>query len=140
MHLLCPHCQNLIELAKISHREEIFCPSCGSSFRLEGESTTGWVPPKGQKIGKFELIDFVGQGAFGTVYKARDPEQDRVVAVKVLRATNLGGSSGRNRGRPNGQRMNGWQWNGPGGCGQTSWRFPSRRGCCQGRWCHPRSG
>ena len=28
-------------------------------------------------------MDTVGVGAFGTVYKARDPELDRVVAIKV---------------------------------------------------------
>src|SRR5581483_11229060 len=33
----------------------------------------------------------VGQGAFGTVYKARDPELDRTVAIKVPRAGNLAG-------------------------------------------------
>jgi serine/threonine protein kinase len=37
------------------------------------------------------LIDVVGQGAFGTVYKARDPELDRIVALKVPRAGNLVG-------------------------------------------------
>ena len=41
-------------------------------------------------LGKFELLDIVGVGAFGTVYKARDPELDRIVAIKVPRAGNLG--------------------------------------------------
>src|SRR5712691_2863839 len=40
-------------------------------------------------LGKFELLDTVGQGAFGTVYRARDPERDRTVAVKFPRAGNL---------------------------------------------------
>ena len=40
-------------------------------------------------FGKFELIDTVGVGAFGTVYMARDTELDRVVAVKVPRTGNL---------------------------------------------------
>jgi WD40 repeat protein/tRNA A-37 threonylcarbamoyl transferase component Bud32 len=91
MHILCPHCHNPIELVKIDPRAEISCPSCGSSFHLEGGSTTGWVRPAGETLGKFELIDAVGQGAFGTVYKARDPELDRVVAIKVPRAGNLAG-------------------------------------------------
>src|SRR5947209_5197638 len=90
MHILCPHCRNPIEVVKLIAREEIACPSCGSSFRLESESTTGWQP-SGDKFGKFVLIEMVGQGAFGTVYKARDPELDRMVAVKVPRAGNLAG-------------------------------------------------
>ena len=91
MHLLCPHCRNPIEVVKLNPREEITCPSCGSSFRLETESTTSWQRMRGQKLDKYELLDTVGQGAFGTVYKARDPELDRVVAVKVPRAGNLAG-------------------------------------------------
>jgi WD40 repeat protein/serine/threonine protein kinase len=35
-------------------------------------------------IGKFELLDQVGVGAFGTVWKARDTELGRTVAVKML--------------------------------------------------------
>jgi WD40 repeat protein/Flp pilus assembly protein TadD len=91
MHILCPHCHNPIELVKIDPRAEISCPSCGSSFHLEGESTTGWERHAGQRLGKFELLEPVGQGGCGTVYKARDPELDRVVAVKVPRAGNLAG-------------------------------------------------
>jgi tRNA A-37 threonylcarbamoyl transferase component Bud32 len=91
MHILCPHCHNPIEIVKLNPREEIACPSCGSTFHLDMGSTTGWERPTGQKLGKFEILETVGQGAFGTVYKARDPQLDRVVAVKVPRAGNLAG-------------------------------------------------
>jgi WD40 repeat protein/tRNA A-37 threonylcarbamoyl transferase component Bud32 len=86
MHILCPHCRNPIEVVKLTPRQEITCPSCGSSFRLETVSTTGGESGAGHKVGKFEVLDTVGHGAFGTVYKARDPELDRTVAVKVPRA------------------------------------------------------
>ena len=44
---------------------------------------------RGRKLGRFELLAAVGAGAFGTVYKARDPQLDRTVAIKVPRAGNL---------------------------------------------------
>jgi tRNA A-37 threonylcarbamoyl transferase component Bud32/tetratricopeptide (TPR) repeat protein len=91
MHILCPHCRNPIEVVTLVPHQEITCPACGSSFHLETDSTTTHQSAAGQKLGKFELMDTVGQGAFGTVYKARDLELDRVVAVKVPRAGNLVG-------------------------------------------------
>lgn len=36
------------------------------------------------KLGKFEIIAKVGQGAMGVVYKAHDPFIDRIVALKTL--------------------------------------------------------
>jgi hypothetical protein len=97
MNILCPHCQNPIEVVKLSSREEIACPSCGSSFRLETDTNTGWENSQGQTLGRFELLGVLGHGAFGTVYKARDPELDRPVAVKVPRAGNLAGPQERDR-------------------------------------------
>ena len=38
------------------------------------------------RVGKFELLEQVGEGAFGTVYRARDTELNRIVAVKLPRA------------------------------------------------------
>ena len=35
-------------------------------------------------IGKFEVLEQLGR-AFGTVYKARDPELQRLVAIKLSR-------------------------------------------------------
>src|SRR6266436_4875410 len=37
-----------------------------------------------KKLGKFEIMEKVGQGAMGVVYKARDPFIDRIVALKTL--------------------------------------------------------
>src|SRR5262249_33801339 len=65
---------------------------------LGGGTTTGWNPSENQRtLGKFELLDLVGAGAFGNVYKARDTELGRTVAIKVPRAGNLGSSGDSDR-------------------------------------------
>jgi tRNA A-37 threonylcarbamoyl transferase component Bud32 len=87
MLLLCPHCYDTFELAELPAATEIVCPACGSSFRVDRGSTATWQPANGlQRVGRFEVLAPVGAGAFGPVYRARDPELDRVVAVKVPRA------------------------------------------------------
>ena len=38
-----------------------------------------------KRIGRFEMMDVLGEGSFGTVYRAYDPLLDRDTALKVLR-------------------------------------------------------
>ena len=89
MDLVCPHCHNRIEIVTDTGSGEILCPSCGSTFRLDTEATASWRSLRGHQLGRFELIESVGVGTFGTVYKARDPQLDRVVAIKIPRSGNL---------------------------------------------------
>jgi tRNA A-37 threonylcarbamoyl transferase component Bud32/tetratricopeptide (TPR) repeat protein len=96
MQLHCPHCHNTMELQTLPFQDDIVCTTCGSSFQLEGGSTTGYTP-RIDKIGKYHLLEQVGQGAFGSVYKARDPELDRIVALKIPRSGNLPGEQERDR-------------------------------------------
>src|SRR5262249_38170228 len=83
----CPHCHNPIQL--IDERpDEVLCPACGSSFRVrEAQHTTtaGGMRP----LGKFQLLERVGLGAFGAVWRARDTELDRIVALKIPHASLL---------------------------------------------------
>ena len=83
MHVRCPHCHNPIELVDDSSFENIDCPSCGSRFSLAADAPTASFRSEGKKtIGHFHLIESIGVGHFGTVWKARDTELDRTVAIK----------------------------------------------------------
>jgi serine/threonine protein kinase len=46
-----------------------------------------------RRLGKFELLEELGLGSFGQVFRARDTELDRIVAVKVMRAGSLASRS-----------------------------------------------
>ncbi|MBX3413226.1 MAG: protein kinase [Pirellulales bacterium] len=87
--LNCPHCENAIQIVDDDSEEEVVCPSCGSSFRIDHDRTQTWKPEKLPRLGKFELLQAVGRGAFGTVYRAKDTELDRIVAVKIPRSGQL---------------------------------------------------
>jgi serine/threonine protein kinase len=92
MHIVCPHCHNPIELVRTS-AHEVVCSACGSTFRLESGSTTGALGSLNgtRKLGRFELLQTIGTGAFGTVYRARDHELKRDVAVKLPRTGHITG-------------------------------------------------
>ena len=95
VHIRCPHCHNPVELIPSDSQAEVTCPSCGSSFNLAVDALSGKASPlTGKKrprrqIAHFELLKKVGEGTFGTVYKARDTKLDRIVAVKVPRRGQL---------------------------------------------------
>jgi tRNA A-37 threonylcarbamoyl transferase component Bud32/tetratricopeptide (TPR) repeat protein len=89
MHIRCPHCHNPIEVVADEAEEEVLCPSCGSSFRIEPDLTRSWRKDQLPTLEKFELIEAVGRGAFGTVYRARDTRLQRMVAVKIPRSGRL---------------------------------------------------
>jgi WD40 repeat protein/serine/threonine protein kinase len=83
----CPHCHSPIVLAD-GPPDEVLCPACGGTFRLQDNRLTS-TTAAARQLGKFQLLGQVGQGAFGTVWRARDTELDRLVALKLPHASLL---------------------------------------------------
>ena len=54
------------------------------------------LPPPA-KLGRFEVVGQIGQGSYGTVFKGRDIELGRTVAIKMLRTGRFGGAEERER-------------------------------------------
>ncbi|KAJ0235566.1 Protein kinase superfamily protein [Hirschfeldia incana] len=53
---------------------------------VAGEAIKGWVP---RRADSFEKLDKIGQGTYSIVYKARDLETGKIVAMKKVRFANM---------------------------------------------------
>ena len=90
MHVRCPHCHNPMELVDDASLTDVRCLSCDSSFSLvSGNSETVSRPREDKMIAQFRLVQRIGAGAFGEVWRANDSQLDRTVAVKIPRKDQL---------------------------------------------------
>jgi tetratricopeptide (TPR) repeat protein len=74
----CPYCAHPVEVAKSTTVRDVACPACRGRFSLIAE---GDQPH--QSLGRFDLLETVGAGSSGTVWKAWDRQLSRTVAVKL---------------------------------------------------------
>src|SRR5262245_56257112 len=102
----CPHCVGLLDeldevadplVAGVRVPMGSTIPSAELPAELlragrsgSGRLRTAWTTTDGRRqLGKFELLEELGAGSFGSVFRARDTELDRTVAIKILRAGKL---------------------------------------------------
>ena len=90
MQFKCPNCNNRVTITDEAHHvdetiSELTCPSCHSKFNYSGVETESVGIESLTNIGHFQLVQVVGGGSFGIVYKAWDSVLERTVAVKVPR-------------------------------------------------------
>ncbi|XP_028764988.1 probable serine/threonine-protein kinase At1g09600 [Neltuma alba] len=53
---------------------------------VAGEAISGWIPRRSES---FEKLEKIGQGTYSSVYRARDLETNKIVALKKVRFANM---------------------------------------------------
>jgi len=70
-----------------------------------GQTPAGQTPLVGQTLGHYQIIEKIGSGGMGDVYRARDQHLDREVAIKVLTPGTLADEAARKRFRKEAQAL-----------------------------------
>jgi len=88
-----PRCGKLLKTGGAPAGSRIKCPFCSEEITVPayGQSTVklhpagrGRGPSPGSEFGPFDIIEKVGEGGMGAVYKARNLKLDRIVALKII--------------------------------------------------------
>lgn len=82
--LTCPYCLRGMPAPSLEEAHDVICPHCGKSVLVVEETLSRHEAVVGV-MGRFDLLEHLGHGNFGDVWRARDTQLGRDVAIKVPR-------------------------------------------------------
>jgi eukaryotic-like serine/threonine-protein kinase len=84
----CSTCDGFVEFADSGVALVTQCPSCGTVVDPDHDGAAD-LEPRRRVLSHFELLEQIGGGQYGDVWRAHDLDLNRIVAVKIPRISEL---------------------------------------------------